>query len=235
MKMTYGLKLPALAAVLLNGCAVDTQEPEEPIPAPVIRQPALHLAPEISLPETLSQSEQEAVNLAKVMLVERLGESSGSIELVGLEPRQWSDTSLGCRSRGVSYAQVIIPGYRIILKTRDRSYDLRTGGGNAIECAQVTPATRLVRQIPGGDVARLVQRAKIDLARQINVPVNDVQMTSIRPTAWPDTSLGCAETGQEQRPVETRGFIITLMVDRRTYHYHTDLQRVFPCPPIARE
>jgi hypothetical protein len=48
--------------------------------------------------------------------------------LVAIEPREWPDTSLGCPRPGGVYAQVVVPGYAIILSTPDgsRTWELHT-------------------------------------------------------------------------------------------------------------
>jgi hypothetical protein len=63
------------------------------------------------------------VDLAKKDLSEKLNIPIGDIKLVKEEAVDWSDTSLGYQEKGMNYAQVITPGFRIILKTRDKLYE----------------------------------------------------------------------------------------------------------------
>jgi hypothetical protein len=48
--------------------------------------------------------------------------------LLSVEPREWSDTSLGCPTPGRAYAQVIVPGYALVLSTPDgaRTFEFHT-------------------------------------------------------------------------------------------------------------
>ncbi len=63
------------------------------------------------------------VDLAKKDLSERLNIPIGNIKLVKEEAVDWPDTSLGYPEKGMMYAQVITPGFRIILKAQDKLYE----------------------------------------------------------------------------------------------------------------
>jgi len=63
------------------------------------------------------------VDLAKKDLSERLNIPAGDIKLVKEEAVDWPDTSLGYPEKGMMYAQVITPGFRITLKARDKLYE----------------------------------------------------------------------------------------------------------------
>jgi len=63
------------------------------------------------------------VDLAKKDLSERLNIPPGDITLVKEEAVDWPDTSLGYPEEGMMYAQVITPGFRIILKAGDKLYE----------------------------------------------------------------------------------------------------------------
>jgi hypothetical protein len=43
-----------------------------------------------------------------------------------MEEQQWSDTSLGCPQEGFMYAQVITPGYLIVLEAQGQTYEYHT-------------------------------------------------------------------------------------------------------------
>jgi hypothetical protein len=48
------------------------------------------------------------------------------VEAVLFEPAEWSDASLGCPEPGKAYAQVITPGYRIVLRVGEKEYELHS-------------------------------------------------------------------------------------------------------------
>jgi hypothetical protein len=63
------------------------------------------------------------VDIAKKDLSERLNIQIVDIRLVKEEAVDWPDTSLGYSEEGMNYAQVITPGFRIILKAQDKLYE----------------------------------------------------------------------------------------------------------------
>jgi hypothetical protein len=75
---------------------------------------------------------QEVVRLAKEDLAQRLGVAVDQIQLVSVEAVDWSDTSLGCPQPGMMYAQVITPGYRVILGAGGERYEYHTDTGRFV-------------------------------------------------------------------------------------------------------
>ena len=55
-------------------------------------------------------------------LAQTASASAEQISVVSAEQVEWSDTSLGCPEPDGMYAQMITPGYRIVLATGDRAY-----------------------------------------------------------------------------------------------------------------
>lgn len=62
------------------------------------------------------------VDMAIKDLSERL-QIASDIQLVSEEAVDWPDTSLGLPEKGMMYAQVITPGFKIILKVGDKLYE----------------------------------------------------------------------------------------------------------------
>ena len=71
--------------------------------------------------------------------------------------------------------------------------------------------------------------ARRDLATRLHVPRENVQVRSVKPKTWSDASLGCPKPGFFYAQVETSGFDIELAAGGKTYHYHSDVQRVVAC------
>jgi hypothetical protein len=63
------------------------------------------------------------VDIAKKDLSERLNITVSDISLVKEEAVEWPDTSLGYPEKGMMYAQVITPGFKIILKAGEKLYE----------------------------------------------------------------------------------------------------------------
>lgn len=77
----------------------------------------------------------EPVRHAIAQLASETGTAEDQIEMVSAERTDWSDSSLGCAEPGRAYLTVITPGYRVILKVRDKQYEYHTNDGTmAIRC-----------------------------------------------------------------------------------------------------
>jgi hypothetical protein len=68
----------------------------------------------------------EPVQAAVADLAERLGLEPGEIEVVEVEPVDWPDACLGAALEREVCAQVVTPGYRVVLSAGDREYEYHT-------------------------------------------------------------------------------------------------------------
>ncbi|MDH7485450.1 MAG: hypothetical protein QHJ81_04145 [Anaerolineae bacterium] len=71
---------------------------------------------------------------ARQDLSRRLGIGIEEIEVQSVEAVEWPDTSLGCPQPGMMYAQVITPGYRILLRAGGQTYEYHSDRQRAILC-----------------------------------------------------------------------------------------------------
>jgi hypothetical protein len=78
------------------------------------------------------------VQIAKEDLARRLDLSLSEILVISVEAVDWPDTSLGCPQPGMMYAQVITPGYLIVLEAEGQTYEYHSGGEQLLLCAEGT-------------------------------------------------------------------------------------------------
>lgn len=118
-----------------------TPAPAIPLPSPPPQVTALALpTPEVQPPPIGEQAILPADLLARLVsdLAARTGSDPSAITLIGAEAVIWNDGSLGCPQPGMVYPQVLIEGYRVILRAGDRDYDYRIGkGGSFVLCERV--------------------------------------------------------------------------------------------------
>jgi hypothetical protein len=104
--------LPVFVCLLatLGSCASKTAEP--PTPTPEVFNP---LPPE--------QRTFEAVREA---LARQLGLDPLAIQLVETTPVDWPDACLGLPGASESCAQVVTPGFRVVVEAGETAYEFRT-------------------------------------------------------------------------------------------------------------
>lgn len=69
----------------------------------------------------------EVEGAALADLASRLGVSPEEITVVRVRQVDWPDASLGCPEEGMAYAQVVTPGFQVLLQVDGRAFDYHAG------------------------------------------------------------------------------------------------------------
>ena len=69
---------------------------------------------------------------------------------------------------------------------------------------------------------KLVILAQEDLADRYGLDLKDIQLVSIEPVTWPDSSLGCPQPNMFYTQVLSPGYRIIFETGEKIYSYHTD-------------
>lgn len=81
---------------------------------------------------TIPAEAQAIVDLVLNDAATQLGVEPSALSITSIEPMDWPDSSLGCPEDGGVYAQVISPGYRIIVTDGAASLEYHTGPNDII-------------------------------------------------------------------------------------------------------
>jgi hypothetical protein len=94
---------------------------EQPItsPSPVTPVSGIKVGNETSAPRKI-------IELVKADLAGQLNLNADQIRVIESKAVEWTDSSLGCPQPDMAYAQVITPGYWIILEADGQSYPYHT-------------------------------------------------------------------------------------------------------------
>ena len=138
------ISLVVLTAVAVAGCG-PSQQNEDLVPS----DPVLPSQGDIpSMTQTpIAPEAQGPVDAAKEELALRLSIDVDEIDLVEAKAVVWPDSSLGCPQEGFAYAQVLTPGYLIVLQYGNDRYEYHAGHGpDVIYCSNPQPP---VPGVPG--------------------------------------------------------------------------------------
>ena len=116
-----------------------------PTSTPTLNQskPTMMPTPFIPSPSSL----QNLIEKATEDLARRLSVPTQQIQIVEAREVVWPNSSLGCPQKGMVYADVLTPGYLIILQFDNREYEYHSSKGTeVIYCQNPTPP---VPDIPG--------------------------------------------------------------------------------------
>ncbi len=121
---------PAPSPTKLPVEIVESISPVSPV-SPVAKPT---MAP-ISSDVELIPGSEEALAAAIADLSEQTGLLASDIRLASIEAVDWNDASLGCPQEGFMYAQVITPGYLIVLEAQGQLYEYHTDqAANVVLC-----------------------------------------------------------------------------------------------------
>ena len=143
-----------LAVASLGGCSGPAAQPAvtptpTPVtgpsvarsPAPTAGSPAAASSPTAGDAPTIptgargSLDRDALVARAVADAAARTGVAADAIRVVQVEAREWPNSALGCEKPGMGYAQVITPGYRIVLEAGGRTLQYHTDRARAELCA----------------------------------------------------------------------------------------------------
>jgi hypothetical protein len=166
----------------------------------------------------------EAEKLAKDTLTRDKSIAPGSIEVESVEAITWQDTSLGCPAPDMMYAQRLVPGYKIVLRSGGTRYNVHVGEGNAVLCDQKAPqpATQAVTP-PDVQAYRLAREA---LAAARGVPADKILLKRVRPLAPSDPRCKMLEG---RKPEGGTLFLVELLLGDEIVYYAADKLTAVPC------
>jgi hypothetical protein len=97
----------------------------------------------------VSKSRQHAFNEAVDALHDQIHAPKADIAGVSQDDVTWNDSCLGCPKTGESCKQLLTPGYRLVLRVRDATYEYHSDRGGKVRlCDQA--------QVPGALTAPAV-------------------------------------------------------------------------------
>jgi hypothetical protein len=200
-----------------------------PEPPPATAPASETAAPETALPDLSPEAEQVLV-LAREDLAQRLGLAEEGIVVQSIEPVTWPDTSLGCPQPGMFYAQILTPGYLVILEAGGEAYEYHTGTPEPVVLCEKESTPMEDSLMPGTvepagavepGLEALIQQVKEDLALRLSVVAEQITVLEAKAVVWPDASLGCPQPGMRYLQVPQDGALILLGFEDTVYEYHS--------------
>ncbi len=123
MKLLSGTLLLGVA-ITLSGCA-------HRVPPP----------PSSSEGVDVSKSRQHAYNEAVDALHDQIHSPKADIAGVTQDDVTWNDSCLGCGRTGEKCTNVLTPGYRIVLRVRDATYEYHSDRGGKVRLCSQAPVS----------------------------------------------------------------------------------------------
>jgi hypothetical protein len=125
-----------------------------------------------------SGSDTAAQDAAVSTLAKNLGLDAGEIKVISSKAVEWPDACLGITQEGVACAQVVTPGYKIILEANGKQVEYHTNQDGTV----AVPATVALTWSRSGGIAGFCDSLTIYLSGEVqgsNCKKNDVVEKSI--------------------------------------------------------
>ncbi len=152
-------------------------------------------------------------------LVSELGVALGDVQVIQADPMEFSDSCLGLGGPEELCAQVITPGWIVVVDVQGETYVAHTD-----ELGQQVRLAGDAATGDGADGAADAPSAAVQefLVDELGVGLGDVQVVSAEQTEFRDGCLGLG--GPEESCIQaiTPGWIVTVDVQGQTYVAHTD-------------
>jgi hypothetical protein len=217
-----------LAAMLASGALALQACGDAPPPVQLERPP--------ELAEPATGPADDPAGIAARLVANALSVPLAEITLVSVEARNFGDPSLGCPEPGMSYPQVITPGHRVVVEADGRRFDVRVAGTHGRICRK--PAGKGVPDEPGAapprpdaPITSHVDRARADLAAQLQLDATEIDVIEVRPYAPGIAAPGCNPACD--RAHDGCGYLVGLSHDGRRYDYLTAGGSAVSCPPLS--
>lgn len=164
--------------------------------------------------ETTGSTCRQEMHASEVKMIHKCVQPSSIINLLVLS------TLLVACSQTSSTA---IPGEtRPDVETPETSIPAATDTAPAPSSSEAypSPATPEAAPVVAPGMERLVEIARADLAKRLNLSEEEIEVLEARSVVWPDASLGCPQPGMLYIQILMEGGLIRLSVQGIAYEYH---------------
>jgi hypothetical protein len=153
------------------------------------------------------------------------------IRLVRVDNIVWLPDAPGCALASALRDTDSRSGYAIVLLAGTQVYEYFTVGTDDLRrCPRIEVVRDEVLLLVDSVAQEMLALAQRRLAQELDLPQRRVQLVTMQPYVWNDTSLGCPapEQAYTARPID--GYRIVVSVGETDYAFHTDSERLIPCP-----
>lgn len=189
---------------------ISSQPPKPPVESTL---PPATLPPIFTTPQPGGDVMPRGVLAARTALAEKLKITLTQVQVISFTSMDWPDSCLGLPEKNEMCAQVITPGYRILLQALGQVYEARTSG--------LAQTVRFASQ-PVAEVTNIGERVRAELALLLRAAPDAIIIQEVEATQWPDSCLGIQQPKTACLQVITPGYLVTLEYNGKLYIYHTN-------------
>ena len=150
-------------------------------------------------------------DVARADLASRLGLDVDRVAVLGIDPTNFSESSLGIIEPGKRYLEAATPGYIARFSVSGKPYTYHGSGARVLLVPAEEETSAVVQRLLGSSVA--------DLRGRMNVGLDEVVVQSVEAAVFLDGSLGVPEPDVPYPLTPTPGYEIRLQAKGIVYRY----------------
>lgn len=204
-----------LLVALLAACSPAGNEPAADT-SPTPTQAPSSEETETPATETPAPDPGEVAQAAAVAhLAQELGVPAAEIEVISVEHTEFTDSCLGLGGPAESCLMVMTPGWLIIVRAQEKVYEVHVSeDGSQVRFVETADPTE---EYPFAVVA-----ARQTLAKELDLPVEEITVVSFERAEFSDSCLGLGGPAESCLQVITPGWLAMLEAQGETYEVRAD-------------
>ena len=151
---------------------------------------------DVTLEINVPAEAQPAVLAALNDLAQRISVELNQIMIESFDIVEWSDSSLGCPEPGKMYSQVITPGYRIMLKSGDMTYEYHANQGDRVVYCGPDAGLALGKPLDFEEVQVVISKIMQDLSTTKGVEFSDITVSEVQLVDDSSMQVKCSVAGK---------------------------------------
>lgn len=217
-----------------------------PTPGSAQSEPPAQVTTAIGETPAPSNVEKTAVNAAIAALMQEVKVDATQVKIAAVEAVDWPNACLGAAKPNEMCAEVVTPGYKIMLQAGGKTYEyhinqdgsqIRGLTGTTSKDAPAGGAQSPTQvETPAASIPAPAKAAQQALAKQLGVAADQVRIASVEQVDWPDGCLGIQRPGIMCTQIIVPGYRVILEASGKQYEFRTGLRsarRTYPMEPAA--
>lgn len=165
----------------------------------------------------MAMDDEPAVIAVREQTAQDQGVDVDAVAVISVETVEWPDACLGLARADEMCAQVITPGYRVVVEVDGEQYAYRTDLSGAVIRAEDGLATDRSADAEPAMVVRQM------LMQQLQANFDEIEIVAVEEVEWPDGCLGLPADGEFCTLAMVPGYRIVLEVNGDQYVFRTNL------------
>lgn len=159
-------------------------------------------------------------NAVRQDLSRQTGIAVGRLKITDFNQKTWTDGCLGLPKSGKFCTQAVVPGWRVVVSSGNKTWVYRTNSTGQVLHLQKSDTP--VSNIPENFPKSIANAVIADASTQLGLPVNQIRLVQAEQKTWPDACLGIYAPDILCAPATVEGWRVTVQGNGQRLVYRTN-------------